>query len=108
MENPFGIYDKTYNLIMEVLEATSEVEAAFIFGSRAMGNHKKGSDVDIAVSGSKINPKVLMNLKSKLNEELPIPYFVDVVHIENTQNEALKTHIMKFGKKFYTKHVNST
>ncbi len=108
MNNSFGIYEKTYKLILEALESTNEIEAAFIFGSRAMGNYKKGSDIDIAVSGSNISPKVIMSLKSTLNEELPIPYFVDVIHLESTQNADLKEHIIKYGKKFFAKRINST
>ncbi len=44
MNNKFGIYDKSYDLIVEAIAKVREIDKAVIFGSRAMGNYKKGSD----------------------------------------------------------------
>ncbi|WP_218838265.1 nucleotidyltransferase domain-containing protein [Bacillus sp. FJAT-45350] len=51
------------------------VEQALVFGSRAMGNYKKGSDVDLAIVGDNISQKVLFELNDLLKEEYPLPYF---------------------------------
>ena len=46
----FGLLDRDIKYIIKALEQHDEIEKAIIFGSRAMGNYKKGSDVDIAFS----------------------------------------------------------
>lgn len=96
--NSFGIYNKSYSLILGAISEIPEIEKAIIFGSRAMGDYKMGSDIDIAIFGADLNFAITTRLQGKLNERLPIPYFVDVVHYETLNNEALKKHIADEGK----------
>jgi len=103
MNNNFGIYQKSFNLIFNSFKQFADIEKASIFGSRAMGNYKKGSDIDIAIFGKKLNYNTVLKLSGILNDDLPIPYFIDVIHFENLKNEELKTHILKEGKTIYTK-----
>jgi predicted nucleotidyltransferase len=106
MSNNFGIYDKSYSLILESFKLFPKIEKAYIFGSRAMGNYKKGSDIDIAIIGEEIDFETTSRLHGKLNEELPIPYFIDVVNFNTIDIEALKQHILNEGKVFYVKDKN--
>ena len=53
----FGLLDRDIKYIIKALEQHDEIEKAVIFGSRAMGNYKKGSDVDIAIIGENENPE---------------------------------------------------
>ena len=103
MNNNFGIYDKSYSLILESFKTFPKITKAYIFGSRAMGNYKKGSDIDIAIFGEQVDFKTTSGLHAKLNEELPIPYFVDVVNFNNIDVESLKQHILTEGKLIYEK-----
>ena len=103
MNNNFGIYDNSFTLILDSLKKFTEIEKAIIFGSRAMGNYKKGSDIDIAITGKNINDKIVTRLSSILNQELPIPYFIDVVDYNSITNNDLKKHIDKEGKIVYQK-----
>jgi len=101
--NSFGILERDLNSVVKELEKFTELEKAVIFGSRAMGNYKKGSDIDIAIFGENITFRILSRLYTILNEEIQTPYFIDVVHFEKTENEALKKHIREQGKIIYTK-----
>jgi len=103
MNNQFGISDKSYNLILEAICSFKDIEHAEIFGSRAIGNFKQGSDIDIAIFGEHLQEFTAMDLSAKLNESAPIPYFVDVVAPEFLNNENLKDHIECVGVSFYTK-----
>ena len=98
MNNKFGLYENSYRLILETISNTHKVERALIFGSRAMGNYKKGSDIDIAIFGKGLDFETTSRLHGKLNERLPIPYFIDVVNFETLTNKELKEHILKEGK----------
>lgn len=97
----FGISEKSYNLIQSAFCKFPEVEKVLIYGSRAMGNFKPGSDIDLAVSGENIRTETIMKLKTILEHELPVPYYFDITHYETISNSALKKHIDEFGKLFY-------
>lgn len=101
MKNRFGIYEKSYALILEALARFPDIKQAIIFGSRAMGNYKQGSDVDIAILGENLRLETRSKLHGLLNEELPIPYFTDVVNFNTIDNKELKKHILEKGIVFY-------
>ena len=103
MQNKYGIAENSYNYLLETLIKYNTVFEAKIFGSRAMGNFKKGSDIDLAISGDNIQYDTLLKISSTLNEELPIPYYVDVIHFESITNSNLKKHIEIYGKTIYKK-----
>jgi len=103
MKNSFGIYEKSYDLIINAIKSFHEIEKAIIFGSRAMGNFKKGSDVDIAIFGENIKFETTSELNAKLNEEIPIPYYVDILNFNDISSKELKKHIIEEGKVFYLK-----
>ncbi|MFE8701735.1 nucleotidyltransferase family protein [Cytobacillus sp. FJAT-54145] len=97
----FGLLERDILDIKKALSRFEEIERAVIFGSRAMGNYKKGSDVDIAIMGDKISTKTLMELVDLLNEEYPIPYFFDILHYESINNQNLTEHINNEGIEIY-------
>ncbi len=97
----FGITGKSFDMILKVLSSCVEIERAMIFGSRAVGNYRKGSDIDLAIYGKKITSNLVNDISVKLNEELPLPYYFDIVHYESLDHENLKKHINTHGKLFY-------
>ncbi len=105
MKNKYGITEKSFSIILNTLKEHEEIERAVIFGSRAMGNYKKGSDIDIAIYGANILPESSMNLSGKLNEASPIPYCIDVVSPQFVKDKDIIQHIEKFGKVFYLKEI---
>lgn len=54
MNNNFGISDFSFNCICDTLKKYEDIERALIFGSRAKGNYKKGSDIDLAIYGTEL------------------------------------------------------
>ncbi len=98
--NPFGISDKSYKLLIDTFSKYPQIEEILIFGSRAKGNYKNGSDIDLALKGSECTPDLVLNLTGYINEELPIPYHVDIVDYNTIGNIDLKEHIDRVGKSF--------
>ncbi|MCF8234159.1 MAG: nucleotidyltransferase domain-containing protein [Bacteroidales bacterium] len=98
-----GISQYSYQLIIETLSNEEQILQAVLYGSRAMGNARKGSDIDIAIKASTISYELINALSTKLNQELPIPYHVDVQHYDTIKNEALKKHIDDYGQIIYQK-----
>ena len=96
----FGLQEKERETIYNVFKMFPHVQSVIIFGSRAMGNFKQGSDVDLALIGT-IDSTTLARLKYHLNEETTLPYFFDIVIYDNVSNPEFKSHIDTHGKLFY-------
>jgi uncharacterized protein len=103
MNNPFGISDQSYTILIETLTKQPQIEEVIVFGSRAKGNYKKGSDIDLAIKGKNCTARLALDLKAFINEELPIPYMVDVIDYNSLQHKELKEHIDRVGIEFYKK-----
>lgn len=89
--------------IIETAKRFPEIEEVVIFGSWALGNAKRGSDIDLAVSGRNVTSKIVASFQYFLEEETEIPHFFDVVHMETVCNDALKEHIVDKGITIYVK-----
>lgn len=98
-----GLRDEDLNNIITIMQQFSEIEKAAIFGSRAKGNYKPGSDVDIAIWGNDISFSTLSRLHAILEEESPMPYFFDIVDYSHLNHKELKSHIDRAGIVFFTR-----
>jgi predicted nucleotidyltransferase len=97
----FGLSEATINLIIGVLQSYPEVEKATIYGSRATGTFKNGSDIDLTLEGQKLTGDTLAKIASDL-DDLPIPYTVDLSIFATLDNEDLRIQIQKSGLPFYS------
>lgn len=100
-----GLLDRDFTFILEAAKKDPNIEELVLFGSRAMGNYKPGSDVDLAVKGENVDRSTIRRLSECINEELPLPYFFDVLDYNTIENEALKTHIDRHGIVIYRKNA---
>jgi len=88
----FGLKESELKEIKKILKREN-VKTAIIFGSRAKGNFKKGSDIDLAIIGDE------RKISYILNEETFLPYFFDVINLDKISNKNLLSHIKRVGKK---------
>ncbi|PHS38527.1 MAG: DNA polymerase III subunit beta [Sulfurovum sp.] len=102
--NRFGLRSSDLEDIIKTLKQFDNICEAIIFGSRAKGNYKHGSDVDIAIKGD-IDFKTLTHLSYLLNEESLMPYKFDIVNYGGTQHHDLKEHIDRIGISIYHKDI---
>jgi predicted nucleotidyltransferase len=96
-----GLRENDVRLIIDTFLHFAEVKGAILFGSRAKGNYSPGSDVDICIKGKNISPQICTHIRFLLNEELPIPFFFDIIHYEKIVNEKLKEHVDRVGIRLY-------
>ena len=101
----FGLSNKVEKIMKKLFASFSEVDEVIVFGSRAMGNYKKGSDVDLALKGEEINLNIHAKIKYELDEVLPLPYFFDIVNYSDIESPELVEHIDKNGVLFYKKTI---
>lgn len=92
-------FDMDY--IISALSKFNEIERAVIFGSRAKGNYKEGSDIDIAIYGDDITFDTLSSLHSILEDQGPLPYLFDIVDYTHLDHKELKEHIDRVGVAIY-------
>lgn len=93
----YGLTPNDLKMILSVFKKYPDIKQVFIFGSRAMGNFKPGSDIDIAVKGN-VSEEIISLISIELNERLPLPYKFDVLVYSLIENEELKKHIDEYGK----------
>jgi predicted nucleotidyltransferase len=97
----YGLLQRDLDHLRQTLAAFPQVEQALLFGSRALGNFKKGSDIDLVLAGSELKSALVVQISRKLNEEVPIPYFVDVIDLKAIKNKKLQEHIEQHGVVIY-------
>jgi len=93
----FGLAESDLSYIVNEIKSFAEIEKAVIFGSRARGDYKPGSDIDIAIYGEKINFQTVSFLHANLEDEGPLPYFFDIVDYTHSDSEELKAQIDLLG-----------
>ncbi len=91
-----GLSKQDINKLCEVFSAFTEIEKVVIFGSRALGSYKTGSDIDVCLYGDNVTVKRLLEIKCRL-EDLMLPYKTDVVIYHQIDNQELKSHIDRIG-----------
>lgn len=96
----FGLPDSTCAIVRQILASYPQIEKAVLYGSRAKGNYKPGSDIDLTLFGAALDHQSLMSIASAL-EESDIPYTVDLSLFEQIETPALREHIQRVGQVFY-------
>lgn len=91
-----GLTEQQLAILDKACARYPEIESYVIFSSRAKGNYKRGSDIDLAVKGGGVTHRTIAALHSDL-EDTALPYFVDVVAYNHITNTALKEHIDRVG-----------
>ena len=97
-----GLNDETVSQIHGVLARFPEVEKAVLYGSRAKGSFKPGSDVDLTLLGAGVTPKILSQIQGELEDGL-LPYTFDVSILGQITRADLLEHIKRVGVVFYEK-----
>lgn len=83
--------------IVATASGFAQVQQLVLFGSRAKGNYRPGSDIDLAIKGRGDNYDTAVALAAQLNQATRLPYFFDVVDYEAIAEPALTAHIDRVG-----------
>lgn len=98
----FGLNDIVISQVQSVFSLFDEVEEVIMFGSRAIGNYKNGSDIDLTIKGDNLTNNTLNRISLKLDEFL-LPYTFDLIIYNQIDNQNLREHIDHIGITFYKK-----
>ena len=96
----FGLCRDVLEKIQGVLSGHPSVERAVLYGSRAKGCHKPGSDIDLNLEGEAISPterdRILLEL-----DDLNLPYAMDVTLLHEISHAPFLEHIGRVGVVIY-------
>ena len=96
----FGLSARTLDKICGVLARHPQVERAVIYGSRAKGNYKNGSDIDLTLFGGELRFDELLKIMTEL-DDLLLPYTMDLSIFRMIDHEGLRGHIERVGQELY-------
>lgn len=100
----YGLPPETLTKIRCVFTDHPNVQKVVLYGSRAKGNYKTGSDIDLTMFGSTLTHKDLLSISSAL-DDLLLPYLIDLSIFDHLTHEDLREHIQKVGVVVYEKRL---
>lgn len=98
----FGLKQEVINQINHIFSAYPEISKAIIYGSRAKGNYKNGSDIDLTLISDNLSHTQLLHIQNQI-DDLLLPYSFDLSIFKTIDNPHLIEHIKRVGITFYEK-----
>lgn len=96
----FGLEEPTVDKIGSVFKRHSEIEKVIIYGSRALGTHREGSDIDLMIIAPTLTTDDLSMIEDQI-DDLMLPYKFDISLFHQIDNQNLIKHIDRVGKQFW-------
>jgi predicted nucleotidyltransferase len=103
MSNNYGLDEKILSSLCNCFEQIELIEKVILYGSRAKGNYKRGSDIDITLFGKNLTLNNSVYPLMEIIEELLLPYSFDISIFSHIKDEKLIEHINRVGKMLYKK-----
>ncbi len=100
-----GLSQQTVHKIHAVLAKSPAIEKVVLYGSRAIGNYKHGSDIDITLFGTDLTLSNSVYPLEEALDELYFPYTFDISIFADLTHAKLREHIERVGLVFYKKMV---
>jgi predicted nucleotidyltransferase len=99
----FGLQQAVIQKIHAVFANHPQVEKAVLYGSRAKGNYKNGSDIDLTLhGGDDLTVEVLYKIITEL-DDLHLPHSIDLSLFNDIRDPDVIEHIRRVGIVFYEK-----
>ncbi len=98
----YGLDNNVIEKILSVFSKFPTIQKVVLYGSRAKGNYKNGSDIDLCLFGKDLDLKLLYQIEEAL-DNLFLPYSFDLSIYSNLSNQDLIDHIDRVGIALYPK-----
>ena len=101
----YGLTEETIQKIRSVFVRFPEIDKAVLYGSRAKGNYKPGSDIDLTLYGATLTLDLCASIAETL-DDLLLPYTIDLSLFDELDHAKLREHIERVGVTFYERADN--
>ncbi|MCL2416727.1 MAG: nucleotidyltransferase domain-containing protein [Bacteroidales bacterium] len=101
----WGLKDKELTELQNLFSRYTDIEKVVLYGSRAIGNYKTFSDVDITLVGDDLTHSQLNKLSLDI-DDLLLPYQFDISIFHTLKNDGLIDHIQRVGITIYQKNTS--
>lgn len=98
----YGLSERSYRELMDILSSSPEIEKAVLYGSRARGDNGPGSDIDLSLHGAQLTRRVLSRLSDRFYYS-HIPYFIDMHVYSDIRNPLFKENVDRDGITIYVR-----
>jgi len=98
----FGLSSRARDLLGSAFAAESRIKRALIYGSRAKGNYRPGSDIDMALDAPHMTYSDCLRFATTL-DDLMLPWRINLSVLHQIDNPALLEHIARVGKPLWTR-----
>ncbi|MEY2633370.1 MAG: hypothetical protein RIR00_2024 [Pseudomonadota bacterium] len=96
----FGLPEAAIAGMQAVFARHPEVERVVLYGSRAKGCQRPGSDIDLTLFGPTLQHQHLLTLIGEL-DDLLLPWMIDLSLYQQISDPAVREHIARIGLPFY-------
>lgn len=98
-----GLSRGQIDVIWHVFGSHPKIAKVLLYGSRAKGNYRENSDIDLTLQGDDLTFSDLAKIDASL-DDLLLPYTIDLSLYHQIDNPELVAHIDRVGKVFYQKY----
>jgi uncharacterized protein len=98
----YGLKTNELKQMQLVFKQYPSINRVILYGSRAKGNYRPGSDIDLTVQGEDLDLSTLQKVEDDL-DDLLLPYKLDLSLMKHIKNTELLDHIQRIGVVFYEK-----
>lgn len=101
MPEKFGLTAEIIEKIRAALAKFEPIRVATLYGSRAKGNYRPGSDIDLTLTTCGELQNSFLNRVAIALDDLDLPYTFDISLLQHIDNPNLLDHIQRVGVEFY-------
>ena len=96
----FGLPDEVLPRLLAILTSNPKIRQVTLYGSRAKGNWRRGSDIDLCIDGADLSLRDLDEIDARI-DDLLLPWKVDITVLQQIDNPDLVEHIERVGVRLY-------
>lgn len=103
---PFGLPLQAVEKLRRIFGQYPQIERVLIYGSRAKGNYRAGSDIDLTIEGKTLGLTEMLAIENDI-DDLLLPWMVDLSLLHQIDNPDLVDHVHRVGIPFYMKSTTA-
>lgn len=97
-----GLPGRAVDKLLTVFAGWPGIESVTLYGSRAKGNYRPGSDIDLMIHGPGLTLSDRLRIEQQI-DDLMLPWSVDLALDQDIEDPALRAHIARVGQQFYAR-----